>query len=234
MHTDSQHRIAFQLDDESPTRSLGIATALALHLGAALLLFGAGGSAFRLPEFAQTEIEVEWIRPEKPIEAPPAPPMPVAPAHARPRPLAKPLPAPPTPQPVVVDTAEFAMASVPTPAEAAPSMASENAALSPDQAGGGPIEAGQLAYAGRPPAVRYPSASLRAGEQGTVLLRILVDVRGQPLRVEVARSSGHRSLDRAVVEYARRELRFVPAKVGGRPVQAYAQVPVDFRLPGAG
>lgn len=230
MHADSTQRHPFQLDDESPTRSVGIAAALALHLGAALVLFGAGQSTFELPEFADTEIEVRWIEPEKPVEAQPVPVMPVAPVRPAPRPRERPVPAPVTPQVVPVETATFAVPVVEAPPQVATSAPAETSAPGT----GEPIEAGQLAYAGRPRPARYPPPALRAGKQGTVLLRILVDTRGQPLRVEVQRSSGHRELDRAAVDYARRELRFVPAKVDGRAVQAYAQVPVDFRLPGAG
>jgi len=230
MHADSSHRVSFKLDDESPARSVGIAAALALHLGAALVLFGAGQSALELPEVADTEIEVRWIDAPKPIEAQPVPPMPVAPKPPTPRPREQRVPTPVTQQVVPVETAAFAVPVVEAPPQVATSALAENSVPST----GEPIEAGQLAYAGRPRPAQYPPRALRAGQQGTVLLRILVDTRGQPLRVEVQRSSGHRELDRAAVDYARRELRFVPAKVDGRAVQAYAQVPVDFRLPGAG
>jgi protein TonB len=229
MHATSPHRNFFHFDDESPSRSLGIAAALALHLGAALALFGAGESSIELPQLTDTEIEVEWIEPEKPLEAQPVPPMPVAPRPPEARPRERPLPTPQTP-PVVVETAEFSQPIVQAPPPVVTSAPIEPSSPSSS----GPIEAGQLAYAGRPRPPRYPPPALRAGQQGTVLLRILVDSRGQPLRVEIERSSGHRLLDRAAVDYARRELRFVPAQVDGRAVQAYAQVPVDFRLPGAG
>jgi protein TonB len=96
----------------------------------------------------------------------------------------------------------------------------------------GPYEVSQLAYARPPGAPSYPGPALRARQEGLVLLRIHVDAQGVPTHVEVERSSGHRALDRAAIDYALKRLRFKPAERDGRPVAAIARVPVDFRLPG--
>ena len=61
-------------------------------------------------------------------------------------------------------------------------------------------------------------------------LRILVDVDGRPLQVQVERSSGHRSLDREAVRHVQQRWRFEPATRDGRPVQAWGLVPIDFSL----
>jgi protein TonB len=87
----------------------------------------------------------------------------------------------------------------------------------------------QLEYASAP-APAYPRDALREGAQGTVLLKVLVDIDGRPLEVQVARSSGHRSLDRAAREQVLRRWTFRPAMLDGRAVQAIGLVPVDFRL----
>jgi len=87
----------------------------------------------------------------------------------------------------------------------------------------------QLEYA-QAPAPAYPRDALRDGVQGTVMLRVLVDVDGRPLDVQVERSSGNRSLDRAAREQVLQRWRFRPAMQGGRAVQAIGLVPVDFRL----
>lgn len=81
------------------------------------------------------------------------------------------------------------------------------------------------------PAPRYPLASRRAGEQGTVTLRVLVKPDGLPARVEVERSSGSPHLDAAALE-AVRGWRFVPARQGADPVESWVLVPVVFRLEG--
>lgn len=83
----------------------------------------------------------------------------------------------------------------------------------------------------RNPAPRYPLAARRAGEQGTVTLRVLVARDGLPMRVELERSSGSRHLDAAALE-AVRAWRFVPARRGSDPVESWVLVPIVFRLEG--
>jgi protein TonB len=50
------------------------------------------------------------------------------------------------------------------------------------------------------PVAPYPPESRAAGEQGTVILRLIVDGSGRPTSVGIAKSSGHPRLDRAAVE----------------------------------
>ncbi|QYF40863.1 hypothetical protein HZS92_02971 [Xanthomonas citri pv. citri] len=93
----------------------------------------------------------------------------------------------------------------------------------------GPIEAGRLQYLSSP-APSYPAAALRAGQQGTVLLRVLVGTDGRPAEVSVQTSSGHRMLDLAARSQVLRNWRFQPAMQNGQAVQAYGLVPVSFSL----
>ena len=79
----------------------------------------------------------------------------------------------------------------------------------------------------RPPI--YPALARSRGQQGRVLLRVMVSAAGEPSSVAVAASSGHPLLDRAALE-AVRHWRFVPAEQGGHPVAAVADVPIVFRL----
>lgn len=81
------------------------------------------------------------------------------------------------------------------------------------------------------PAPRYPRQALRAGDTGTVLLRVLVDETGRPQEVVVERSSGHRLLDQAARDQVLAKWRFHPAQRDGRTVAAYALVPIAFNLP---
>lgn len=78
----------------------------------------------------------------------------------------------------------------------------------------------------------YPSASRRAGEEGTVRLKVLVDEKGRPRDVTVASSSGFARLDQAAME-AVRKWRFVAATNGTNPVSAWTQVAITFRLTNA-
>lgn len=81
------------------------------------------------------------------------------------------------------------------------------------------------------PAPRYPRQALRAGKEGTVTLRVLVDEQGWPRSVEIERSSGHRELDRTAREHVLAKWRFHPAQRQGRTISAYALVPIEFSLP---
>jgi protein TonB len=69
------------------------------------------------------------------------------------------------------------------------------------------------------------------GEQGRVVLRVLVNADGRPEQVELRGSSGSPRLDGAALETVRR-WKFVPARQGERPVAAWVLVPISFRLEG--
>jgi protein TonB len=75
----------------------------------------------------------------------------------------------------------------------------------------------------------YPPAAFRAGEEGTVLLRVDVDPAGKPTNVSVARRSSSRELDRAA-EQAVMKWTFTPATKDGKAVASSAVIPVEFRL----
>jgi protein TonB len=93
----------------------------------------------------------------------------------------------------------------------------------------GPVTGMSLEYASAP-APSYPRDALRAGITGTVLLEVLVDVDGSPLKVTIHRSSGNRELDRAAQQQVQRHWRFRPASRNGTAVQAIGIVPIDFKL----
>ena len=71
------------------------------------------------------------------------------------------------------------------------------------------------------------------GHEGRVLLRVAVLGNGRVGRVDLARSSGHGSLDRAALAAVKR-WRFRPALRGGEAVAATLTVPVVFRLEDSG
>lgn len=81
----------------------------------------------------------------------------------------------------------------------------------------------------RNPSPPYPPAARRNGDQGTVMLNVLVSPEGVPLRVELAQSSGSRALDGAAAD-AVKGWRFVPARRGTLNIEAWVRVPVVFRL----
>ena len=84
------------------------------------------------------------------------------------------------------------------------------------------------AYLRNPPP-RYPPAARRNGDEGQVMLKVLVSAEGAPVRVELDQSSGSSLLDGAALE-AVRGWRFVPARRGVQNVDGWVRVPLVFRL----
>jgi len=78
---------------------------------------------------------------------------------------------------------------------------------------------------GARPAPGYPLESMRAREQGTVVLLIEVDATGKVTAVTVRESSGHRRLDAAAVAAVQQTWYFGPAR-GKRMFES----PIVFRL----
>ena len=77
------------------------------------------------------------------------------------------------------------------------------------------------------PAPNYPREAQRINAGGTVLVRATVGPDGGVERLELARASGNRHLDRAAMEAVRR-WRFQPALRSGQPARAEVLVPVEF------
>ena len=77
----------------------------------------------------------------------------------------------------------------------------------------------------------YPSLSRRMGEQGRVLVRVVVRPDGMPDSVVLRQSSGSQRLDEAALDAVRR-WRFVPARQGSTPVTAAVIIPIVFSLEG--
>lgn len=194
-------------------------TTLAAH-GAALALI-------LMPLAAPIERDLQRAIDVTFVEAPPAPKIPPPP---EPEPLRKP-PRPSAAPPLRSQprpSAPVAEAPSPVQAPVAPAPPVVVDPAPPTEAVAPAGETRQLAYDGELHA-RYPAASLRAHEQGTVLLRVLVDAQGRVERVEIARSSGHPKLDAAARD-AVSKARFKPVLSDGEPIPAWGLVPIEFRL----
>lgn len=213
------------------TRHIGpLSLIILLHLGFFYALHN-GLQQPAVPALPK-EVSVSFITPEQPYKPTLKPPaqalvpklMPIVKRSVAPRPVpvvdAPPLPraisaAPPSlPAPVELPSAA-APAPVPTPAPLAPPAAPKT------------LSSG-VEYI-RPPQPDYPPLARRMGEEGRVTLRVLIDAKGQPERVEVQRSSGFARLDEAGKQAALRAL-FRPHIEGGQAVVVYVIVPITFQL----
>ncbi|MDQ9168884.1 energy transducer TonB [Oxalobacteraceae bacterium R-40] len=115
-----------------------------------------------------------------------------------------------TPQPAAVSAPSTAVAHAAPPAIAVPKT----------------ISGVEYIQAPRP---EYPPLSKRMGEEGKVLLRVLINEKGRPEKIELQRSSGFDRLDEAARQSALRAV-FKPHMEDGRPVAVYTTIPIDFQL----
>lgn len=75
----------------------------------------------------------------------------------------------------------------------------------------------------------YPPASKRLEEEGTVVLRFLIDVDGRVLESRIDKSSGYDRLDQAA-RLALGKCKFKPGTVDGKPEQSWASLKYTWRL----
>ena len=202
-----------------PIRIMGYSSAIAINtIAAGLLLMPLQAP----PPAPPPDPPAVWILPA----TPPAPVLP--PPIATPRPpteLPRVVPTPVTQAPPVVAPVIVDQGTLPATVPAEPTQV---ASIEPAPAATGPAPMTlEYAVASSPP---YPRASLRNGDEGLVMLQVLVDVDGRPLEVEVVDGSGHRELDQAARRHVLANWRFRPATRDGHPVQAIGLVPIDFRL----
>ena len=168
--------------------------------------------------------------------APPAP-LPAVGAKVHP---AETAPVPPpsqrvarTPRTTVVavnrNDAPFAVSTTPdTVAAAPPPMASAGDGRPPAAPVHATAPSFNAAYLHNPAPV-YPPSSRRLGEEGRVLLNVKVSAAGQPITVDLEKSSNFERLDEAA-RHAVARWRFVPAKRGEEAVEGSVIVPIVFRL----
>ncbi len=199
-------------------RIAALSTAIALNLAALLAVMRP--LAPHLAEQVQrlSDMQIHWVT--APPEVKPPPTLEIKPL-VLPKPMAHPQVQPQpviAPEPMASEDSPMAVPTVtPTIVTDAPATGTEAA----------PVEA-TLAYKAVP--LKYPPQALHARMQGTVLLRVLVDEHGVPQDVVIARSSGYALLDRSAREQVLKGWTFEPAMANGRPIRAWAQVPVKFDL----
>ncbi|MCB5184779.1 energy transducer TonB [Methylobacillus gramineus] len=75
----------------------------------------------------------------------------------------------------------------------------------------------------------YPAMSRRLGEQGVVMLRMLISEAGVPESIQIETSSGSERLDKAAVEAAKKS-RFNSYKRNNKPMKVSVIAPVRFTI----
>lgn len=180
------------------------------------------------------EVLSEFIAPPAPPAPPPpkpAPPPPPKPAPPKPAPRPAPMPvAVPSPAPAPNAPTGIVEPQPPAPPIEAPAAPPAPAPAPPAPPAPPKIElpSSDAAYLNNPKPT-YPAISKRLGEQGKVVLRVLIGTDGLPQKVEVNKSSGFERLDRQAQDAVMR-WRFVPGKRNGVPETMWNLVPVNFVL----
>ncbi|MBB5684440.1 energy transducer TonB [Sphingobium boeckii] len=196
---------------------IGILAVHAILLGAVIM------HRFVLPQKAPQSLAVFDIALQPDTPPPPPPkqkPTPVklvTPMIVAPRPLVTP---PPVPQNIAVtETPPPPQPPVATRAETPPAPS-------------GPVSIGNLSskmIAATPP--RYPVESRRKREQGTVVMKLLLDTEGKVAEIALQRSSGFERLDQAALSAVRR-WRWSPIIRNGSAVMVRGVVEIPFVLEG--
>ena len=138
-----------------------------------------------------------------------------------------------SPSTEVATASEVALPAAPEPPprkdEIVPSSGVPRAPAAPSPSVHGPITVLATPRYRSNPRPEYPIASRRRHEEGEVRLTITVSADGRPLRVSLAKSSGHSLLDQAAIE-AVRGWTFEPARASEIAVPSEVVVPVRFSL----
>lgn len=202
----------------SPAWVPGVLATLSLHLAAAGLIGHMAPNASTEPAAA---LMVSLVPPQAPPANPPPKPRPAAPVA----PAVRSQPIPQQPQTVVTQSQAAADSAPPARAqEPAPQQAPAPAPVTVSE------PRFDAAYLDNP-APTYPAMSRRIGEEGRVMLRVLVEANGRPSQIQIKTASTSPRLDQAAEEAVRR-WKFVPAQRGQEPVAAWVLVPIVFNLKG--
>lgn len=210
-------------------RRLLIATGVILLHVAVLWALQAGLMRHAVEIIVPGEILSEFISPPAPPAPQPQTPAP-QPVKQEVKPVVKPKPTPPLPAPTP-EPAPVVAPAAPAPAQPAIEASTVAAtAAAPQAPAPARIElpSSDAAYLNNPKPA-YPALSRRLGEQGKVVVRVLIGVDGTAQQAEIRTSSGYDRLDQAALATVR-SWRYVPGKRNGTAEAMWFNVPINFVL----
>lgn len=203
----------YSTDELRYSRLVGLALVVILHIGIVYALVT--GLATRAIEVMPAVIEAKIIAepPHEQIEPPPPPP----PEFHPPPPFVPPpevrVETPPPPQSTAITTVTNVK-----PTEPPPAPPREPVTVMPRI---------DPAHSHEPD---YPPVSRRLGEQGSVILQVLVSVGGRVVDAKVVQSSGFERLDQAAIAGVKADYRFTPATVDGKPQEMWYTFKFTWKL----
>ena len=210
--------MSYALSRPSPFRRSGLlGVVIGLHVGVFLLVLAAKTV---VPQIMEMPLVVDLLQPPEAEKPPVAKPLPMV----KPQPVKQQrTPTPKAPTPVI----EATNSNVPAPAAQVVAPAEPKPAPAPaaEPVSQARFDADYL----KNPAPAYPPLSRRMGEEGKVILRVLVNPQGTADSVDIKTSSGSLRLDEAAQKTVR-NWKFIPAKRGDTAVQSWVLVPIIFKL----
>lgn len=213
---------------------MGVMIVIALHVIVIWALLT--GLAQKIVEVVKAPLETKIIQEIKPPPPPPAAPPPPPKMAAPPPPFIPPPEVVVATPPPVANTIQVTTAVAPRePVQMTPSAPPEITGTAPavPSVATAPKEPHRVAavidakQACEEP--EYPSTSRRNEEQGTVVLRFLIDVDGHVIDSKIATTSGFSRLDRAARDTLSRCV-FKPGTVDGKPEQSWANIRYTWHL----
>lgn len=217
-------------------RNVVIAAGVVLFHAALLWALQTGLLRRAVEIIVPAQILSEIIAPAPPPAPPPPQPRPQPQITPAVRPAVRQPVAPPPPQPLAIadpTPAPQAPIGVLTPQPLAPPITTP-VALAPAAPPAPPapprivLPSSDADYLANPrPA--YPPLSKRLGEQGKVVVRVLIGTDGTAQKAEIRTSSGFDRLDQAALATVQR-WRYVPGKRDGVPEAMWFNVPINFVL----
>lgn len=223
---------------------LSLLLSVALHLAgwqlfgmAQPVLLSAAYATVQAPEPSITAVllapaAVTYSAPSLPV-APPKVALPSKPVVKTFRPAlaaqAKPAPLPADVKPTVARPAPADVARAQAAAAALAQVESARPARPASAAVAAEVLTSKPSFREPPRQPRYPSQARRRNQQGVVLLEVRLDALGQQRSLNVLRSSGVESLDRAALQ-AVAAWRFNPETTDGQAVPSRVHIPIQFAL----
>jgi protein TonB len=224
-----------------------LALVLAMHIAAFWVLLATTADLTEKPKEAVAPMMVSLLAEPAPEPAPkaePAPKIEIKPQPVAKKPVIKPERKPefkpkvePVPQPQAESTPPTQVQEAPPvsvdsyePSAESKPVAAVPQAVEPQPAPEPVVEPPRfgVAYLKNPPP-EYPPISRRMGEEGRVVLRVLVSSNGKAETVEIDSGSGSKRLDSAAKD-AVKKWQFIPAKRNNEAISAYVLVPLKFEL----
>lgn len=200
-------------------RSSLLSIVIGLHVGVLLMIMA---TKTVVPQILEIPIIIDLLEAPEAEKPPAAKPLPMAPPtpvkqHHQPREKT------PTP-PIEATSSSVEAASAPTTTSLESKPATTQAAAETPF-----TEARFDANYLQNPAPKYPPLSRKMGEEGKVVLRVLVNQQGAADQVQIKTSSGSQRLDESAQKTVR-NWKFIPAKQGTEPIESWVLVPIIFKL----